>query len=169
MGWESLSKRRWFRRLVQLFKILEDPSTPEYLKSPVPPFRVRTGATRSGNVIPPLVAKTNYYQESFYPDAIRCWNNLDSTLRNSTSLGVFKSNILKIIRQPKRSIFNIHDPKGLKRLFQLRLGLSPLRYHKKRHGFRDTPNDTCMCQITAETTEHFLLHCNIHNEPRAKS
>ena len=33
----------------------------------------------------------------------------------------------------------IHDPSGLRYLFQLRVGLSPLRYHKKRHNFIDTP------------------------------
>lgn len=36
VGWESLSRRRWSRRLVQLFQILNDPSTPDYLKSLIP-------------------------------------------------------------------------------------------------------------------------------------
>ena len=37
LGWESLSRRRWIRRLVQFFKIQNDSSTPEYLKNPIPP------------------------------------------------------------------------------------------------------------------------------------
>ena len=76
-------------------------------------------------------------------------------------MSIFKNDILKIIRPLKRSVFNIYDPIGVKRLFKLRVGLSPLRYHKKRYNFRDTPNDLCQCQVSAETTEHFLLHCDI--------
>ena len=43
---------------------------------------------------------------------------------------------------------------------ELRVGLSPLKSHKKRHHFLDTPYDTCSCSLSvAETTCHFLLHC----------
>ena len=54
----------------------------------------------------------------------------------------------------------------MKRLFQLRVGLSPLRYHKKRHNFQETPVDKCKCSLSAETTDYFLLHCNIYTEAR---
>ena len=45
------------------------------------------------------------------------------------------------------------------------MGLSPLKSHKKAHGFQDTPDDTCCCSQQAgtrdspETSGHFLLHC----------
>ena len=51
-------------------------------------------------------------------------------------------------------------------LFQLRLGLSPLRHHKKRHNFLDTPTDICMCKTGVESTEHFLLKCPVYNLKR---
>ena len=38
LGWESLSKRRWFRRLVQFYKIKNN-LTPDYLRHPIPPSR----------------------------------------------------------------------------------------------------------------------------------
>ena len=76
-------------------------------------------------------------------------------------MSTFKSNILKILRPPEKKIFDIHDPKGIKILFQLRVGLSPLREHERRHNFQDTPSNTCSCHNDAETTAHFLLHCNI--------
>ena len=41
-------------------------------------------------------------------------------------------------------MFDIHDPTGVRYLFQLRVGLSPLRYHKKRHNFIDTPSNECV-------------------------
>ena len=85
LGWESLSKRRWFRRLIQFFKI-QNNLTPEYLKSPVPSLRFQLIATRSGIELPQINANRDYYQNSFYPDAISSWNNLNSTVRRTTSL-----------------------------------------------------------------------------------
>ena len=51
-------------------------------------------------------------------------------------------------------------------MFQLRVGLSPLRRHKMKKHFRDTPTDVCGCQLSAETTEHFLIHCSLFTEAR---
>ena len=164
-GWESLPNRRWFRRLVQFFKIKNN-LTPEYLKIPIPSYREYAINTRSGNQTPLIDAKRDYYKNSFYPDAIKSWNELDSNLRQETSISRFKSNILKIIRPLKKSIFDIHDPRGIKILYQLRVGLSPLRHHKKCHNFEDTPTDTCRCQADSETTAHFLFICNLYTEVR---
>ena len=86
-------------------------------------------------------------------------------MRGAASLSIFKTNILKIIRPTKKSLFNIHNPNGIRRIFQLRVGLSPLKSHKKRHNFQDTPDDRCLCG-KAETTQHFLLKCPIYNAHR---
>ena len=48
---------------------------------------------------------------------------------------------------------------GIKRLFQLRVGLSALKSHKYRHNFQDTQSDLCDCRTNVEDTEHYLLHC----------
>ena len=56
-----------------------------------------------------------------------------------------------------KSIFGIHDPVGLRYLFQLRVGLSPLRSHKWRHNFSDTPSEICPCNQEIEDTCHFLF------------
>ena len=58
-----------------------------------------------------------------------------------------------------KSIFGIHDPVGLRYLFQLRVSLSPLRSHKYRHNFTDTPSDICHCNEGIEDTNHFLFSC----------
>ena len=165
LGWESLSDRRWFRRLVQFFKI-QNGLTPEYLKTPVPPLRNHLFGTRSGNDLHNINCRTNLFMNSFYPHSVKIWNEIGPDLRQAPSLNVFKSKILKLIRPPKKIVFNIYDPKGMKRLFQLRVGLSPLRHHKKRHNFKDTPCDTCACEMSIETTEHFLLHCKLFTVER---
>ena len=92
--------------------------------------------TRSENYLHSIKCRTNSYLHSFYPRNV--WNEIGPNLRQAPSLIIFKSNTLKIIRPEKKNVFNNHDPKGMKRLFQLRVGLSPLRHHKKRHNFKDT-------------------------------
>ena len=87
-------------------------------------------------------------------------------MRGSASLSVFKKNILKIYRPVKKSLFDVFDSNGTKWIFQLRVGLSPLKSHKKAHNFLDTPVDTCECRLDAETSQHFLLHCPIFIEQR---
>ena len=52
-------------------------------------------------------------------------------------------------------------------VFQLRLGLSPLRSHKCRHEFDDTPSEKCLCNIGVEDTKHFLFKCPFHATKRA--
>ena len=165
LGWESLSDRRWSRRLIQFYKI-QNNYTPNYLKSPIPPLRPHLFGIRSANVVRELRCRTKRYSGSFYPHSIKIWNDIGPHLREAPSLSIFKANILKLIRPPKREMFHLHDPIGVKRIFQLRVGLSPLRSHKKKHNFRDTPSDACDCLNGYETSEHYLLKCRNFNNKR---
>ena len=58
-----------------------------------------------------------------------------------------------------KSIFVIHDPVGVRYLFQLRVGLSHLRSHKYRHNFTDTTSHICHCNQGIEDTNHFIFSC----------
>ena len=53
-------------------------------------------------------------------------------------------------------------------MFQLKVGLSPLKCHKRRHNFRDTLTDKCDCTTDSEDTEHFLLKCPLFQRERLK-
>ena len=105
-----------------------------------------------------MVCKTDRYHNSFFPDSVSMWNDLGPELRGTELISAFKCKLLKLYRPVKKSLYNIHDD-GIKWIFQLRVGLSPLKSHKKSHQFQDTPSDTCICSRDAETTCHFLLHC----------
>jgi len=165
LGWESLTDRRWSRRLFHFYKI-QNNLTPLYLKSVVPPVRNHLFGTRSENVLNEIKCNSNSYKNSFYPDSVNCWNKIGIDLRNCPNLMIFKRNILALIRPLSKSIFDIHDPLGIKWLYQLRVGLNPLRYYKKNHNFNDTPTDICdYCQVS-ENCEHFFLHCERFVEPR---
>ena len=67
--------------------------------------------------------------------------------------------MLSLFRPKIKSIFGVHDPLALRHLFQLRVSLSPLRSHKNRHNFIDTPSDICHCKQGSEHSNHFLFSC----------
>ena len=166
LGWETLTDRRWCRRLSHFYKI-QNNLTPPYLKDPIPPIRSLLFGSRSVNVINEIRCKSKSYSNSFYPDSIRCWNKIGPELRNSPNLKSFKLGILALVKPPPKRIFDIHDPIGLKRLFQLRVGLSPLYAHKKNHNFSDTLCDNCDVCKSTENLEHFSLNCIRFTEARS--
>ena len=47
------------------------------------------------------------------------------------------------------------------------MGLSPLRYYKKRHKFLDTPSDKCLYNHGIKDTNHFLYLCPFFATRRA--
>ena len=71
-------------------------------------------------------------------------------------------------KEKEKSIFSIYDPLGVTLLARLRLQFSHLAEHKFRHGFRDTINARCACRREVETTEHFLLRCQLYSAQRLK-
>ena len=74
--------------------------------------------------------------------------------------------MLKLYRPNKNEIYGIHDPIGLRFLFQLRVDLSPLKYHKYSHHFLDIINPQCLCNDDVENTCHYLLKCPLFLESR---
>ena len=129
LGWESLNDRRWFRRLLQLYKIRKD-LTPPYLRENLPRQR-RPLYRNNSECYYEIPCNTLRYMNSFFPNVVKSWNGIGSEFQTCASLNTFKRNILGLIRPTPKPIFGIHDPFGLKYIFQLRVGLSPLKCHKK--------------------------------------
>ena len=94
------------------------------------------------------------------------WNNLDKEIRNAKSLYKFKK-FLKT-EKPENSLYNVHDPVGVKLLSRLRLQFSHLNEHKFRHGFNDSVDPMCPCGSEVETTEHFFLRCQCFSIQRSE-
>ena len=83
-------------------------------------------------------------------------------LRNSSSFNIFRKSILKFIRPSANSFFNRHNPKGIKFITRLQLGLSQLCEHKFDHSFQDSLNPFCSCSLDIESTAHYLFHCPMY-------
>ena len=164
LGLESLKSRSWFRKLCHFYKIFNDKS-PSYLFNLIPNFN-RVHNTRLSYNIPPVKVRYDYFKNSFIPSAISEWNKRDLNIRNSASLNAFKKKLLNFIWPCANSIFDTHNPLGIKPLTRLRLGLSPLHEHKFRHCFQDTLNPLCECAKDIESKMHFFLHCTKFLIPR---
>ena len=167
LGWETLSDRRWSRRLIHLYKICND-MTPRYLKDNLPSQQKSSCRNKDSKKFQDFFCRTTRYMNSFFPDAVRSWNNISVEFCTSNSIALFKKSIVGLVRPKEKSFFDIHDPIGLKFIYQLRLGLSPLKSHKRLHNFSDTPNDQCDCGCSPEDTAHFLNSCVLHNAHRLK-
>ena len=60
-------------------------------------------------------------------------------------MALFMKRMLASIRPSSSSTFLCNEPKGLKLIAKLRLGLSHLRFHEFRHIFQDALNPICNC------------------------
>ena len=156
LGLESLSARRWSRRLLTFHKYFTSKS-PLYLYSIIPKVNFES-RTRQRENIPLLKTRTDAFKYSYFPNSIQEWNKISVSTRN-LPFTIFRNFLLKSIRPKPKLIFGLHNPKGLKHLTRLRLGLSHLREHKFKHNFQDSINPICSCGGDIETTEHFFLHC----------
>ena len=79
----------------------------------------------------------------FFPFNYNSVEQLRSQYKKSDSLSLFKKRILAFIRLPANSNFHCHDPKTLKEIRRLRLGLSHLRFYEFKQPFQDKLNITC--------------------------
>ena len=66
---------------------------------------------------------------------------------------------LNLYELPPNSFFDCHNPKWIKLITRLRLGLSHLREHKFKHSFQDTVNPLCNSGHDTESSTHFFFDC----------
>ena len=116
------------------------------------------------NSVPFYNVRHDYFKNYFFPSTVIEWSKLNFRIRNSESLALFKKRILAFIGPSANSTFQYHNPKALKVITRLRLGLIHLRFHKLKHSFQNALNPICNCG-TVETTVHYFLYCpNSSNE-----
>ena len=118
---ETLQQRRWYRRRCCFYKIPKSQS-PKYLYSIIPIHNMSC-RTRQCNKIPAINVKHDFFKNTFFPSTIIEWNKLDWEIKNSESIVIFKQRILSFISSSANSTFNRRNPRGIKLLSRLRLGL----------------------------------------------
>ena len=88
LGFESLKSRRWYKRLSCMFNIMND-KAPYYLKNIIP--KCHQSTRLRNNCLPTFHCRTECFKNSFVPSTINDWFNLDSTIRDSESIAIFKT------------------------------------------------------------------------------
>ena len=69
LGWESLNLRRWYRRLVLFYKIVNN-LTPDCTRIPILPLRQSSYSLRYPATIGKINAQTACFSASFYPSCL---------------------------------------------------------------------------------------------------
>ena len=162
LGWEALDQRRWGHRMTTWYKIVNG-LTPAYLFEHVPkeaPRPLRSFIPKAP------IAKTERYQNSFFPYCINEWNSLEKDVKYSSSLENFKESINSVIR-PEESFCTESNKYGMKLLTQIRVEFSDLREHRFNHKF-NCPSPICSCGKGEETATHFLLSCPRYSHLRSE-
>ena len=126
LGWEILYYRRWYGRLCHFHK-LRNVQRPLYFYSEIPQERTFYHNLRRANVYEANAERTNRFSHTF-PELYESetnWMNLLQVHLHS----VFKRELMRLIRPPKRSLFGFHDIAGVRLLTHLRVEFSDLREH----------------------------------------
>ena len=116
---------------------------------------------RRDNHIQSYHRRTDCFKYSFFLSTLNDWFKLDENIKNSESIAIFKSRLLPFIRPAQSNIYHIFDPRVLKFLTCLWLGLSHLNEHKF-HNFQDCLNPLYSCNLEIEDTVLLINFCTVN-------
>ena len=90
LGWESLSDRRITRRLLMMYKIVNN-HTPDYLTEKLPPM----GRAQVANPLSlqEYRCRTDRFMHSFFPDGTRSWNTIMSHFPAMPTIQTLRSHL----------------------------------------------------------------------------
>ena len=169
LGLACLQNRWWYRKMIFFYKILND-LAPKYLFENLSVSKNRHNSTRnqSNLELSQFFRGAKSFSNSFFSYCIKEWNKVDTKIKNLPSLSTIKKAFLVFCKTEENSLFNVHNPIGVKYVNRLRLNFIHLNEHKFHHNFRDTVNPLCCCNTETETTSHCILRCHLFSEQRTK-
>ena len=151
LGWESLSQRRWLRRMSLLFKILNN-GTPSYLKRcitfPDPPWFTCYGrdvsnlVDRTRLVLYPC--RTDKFSLSFSHLVFILGTTLLTEINAPLKILVFSRKVLHLYLNLGKNLFGLSDNQDIRRVTQLGVDLNTLRFYKFSPNILDTNNPMCL-------------------------
>ena len=110
--------------------------------------------------------KTEPYAHSLIPSTTQLWNTLPQTVRANPSTSLL-NRYLSTNDTMVPVYYYFGSRKEQVKHCRLRLAISNLNYDLFRRHLLEDP--VCSCRYTAETSEHFLLHCPLYNSIRNKT
>ena len=135
------------------FKVING-LVPTYLSSILPDMREqRYDLGKTNSIVAPKF-RADALKKQFFPHGINEWNNLSLEFREVRPLSLFKTRLISLVRSVKGQLYGIHDLHGVRRLTQLRVGLSPLHDHTFGHNFLDIKDPMCLSYDGIENAVH---------------
>ena len=162
LGWENTSKRIEYLCLTQFHKIVHRDTTP-LIHECLPPLLMSRYPTR--RTFEHYPCKKTFFENSFFPYAIRRWDNLDMKFRGLDHLE-FKLKLKEIYKPPKFKHFNCGYKYPNTLHAQLRLKRSYLNCHLHPIGLSISP--ACKCGQPIESVKHFFLDCKLYDDARVQ-
>jgi hypothetical protein len=128
--------------------------------------RTRYHLRNRGDLQAPVTRLVTYSQ-SFFPNAVRLWNNFTQAITGSPSVAAFKHNYLKVTPRPTTNPLYY---RGARRAAvthsRMRIGCSSLNANLSQElHVIDSPACTCP-DGEEETAEHFFLKCQTYEAER---
>ena len=167
MPWVSLETRRSHHRLSLYYKIVNN-KTPQYLRSLLTKLNSEQHPyqTRQSQNFVPYTENCNYFSKSFFPAALKAWNNLPISVRSIPTLNSFKSNLSKTVVKKVPTFYYCGERRLSVIHTQLRVGFSNLNYHLHQRNLCE--NTACSCGHSVEHPDHYFLFCNQYRPIRVK-
>ena len=111
-------------------------------------------------------ARTVRYRNSPLPTAIRHWNTLPVSLRNSLTVLNFKIKYKNIYMKKKNTLYNYGTKLENKTLSRLRMNFPPLNSYLFARQL--VAGSACTCGDRNETIDHYLRKCPLYAAPRTE-
>ena len=164
-GYTTLKERRRRHKIIFMHKIVHN-ACPDYLSERCPPLVGNLNPYHRRRPLDRRVphSKTNLYYNSFFPSATREYNLLPDNVKINPSISSLKYFLSQYDTKVPVYYFQGNRIPELHHT-RLRLGISNLNHDLVQRHLLDDP--ACDCGFAAETTEHFLLHCNRYDQQRA--
>ena len=123
----------------------------------------KTCNTRSKGGYIPFKYKGEKFNNSFFPNTLKIWNDLPRHIQ-AKNIEEFKECTKKEFKPPRYKHFARGSKLGNILLTRIRVGRSSLNQHKFTIGLSDSPE--CLCHCKSESPEHYFLDCFLYSLER---
>ena len=159
LQWDFLTDIRRKHKLIALYQMNHSLSlSPNYIIDLLPTQQQTRYNLRTANTIPPITARTQMYQNTFFLATIRIWNDLPLSVRSLPSLTSFKQSLNSNMSKPK-SIFSFGSRRAQILHTRLRLGCSSLNFDLHRRTIVDYLYYVAVGRSKLSTTSCFTVLC----------
>ena len=130
--------------------------SPRYLSNIIP-CTIRRYASKNVNDILIVGVNNIYFMNTFFPYTITEWNKFNWSIRDWTSLNIFKCRILQFVKALENSVYACHNTIGTKYLARRRLGFNHPCFFNR--GFVRAIDPFCSCSMENENIVYYFLYC----------